>query len=339
MKKMSELYIGERKIENIIITAPLAGITDKVFRKILKEMGAGLCFTEMVCAKALLYQNKKTHAIMDISGEEDCCGIQLFGSDPAEMAEAAKMAAAQGTSVIDINMGCPVPKVVNNHEGADLLRDIPRALKIAEAVVTAVDIPVTVKLRKGFDGENAGLKLAAFLPETGVKAITVHGRDRAAFYSGKADWNAIKEVKGGSSIPVIGNGDIFTPQDALDMLTYTGCDGIMIARGMLGNPWLIRDIAAALAGKPLPPPPSANRRIAMAVRHLEDSCKLYGDWLGIRYMRKFLGWYLKGFRDAAKSRAKINSLTDKEEIKEFLWELAANDENCGHWDPAVIPEI
>ena len=184
-------------------------------------MGVGLCFTEMVSAKALIYQNKKTHAIMDIRGEEDVCGIQLFGPDPGEMALAAKMAEDRGAKVIDINMGCPVPKVVNNGEGAALLRDIPRALKIAEAVVNAVSVPVTVKLRRGFDKDRNGIALAKELPSVGVQALTMHGRDRTQYYSGKADWEAIADVKQAVSVPVIGNGDIFTHSDAVAMLRET----------------------------------------------------------------------------------------------------------------------
>lgn len=325
MMKICDLSIGAYRLKNRVLTAPLAGITDKVYRGILREMGAGFCFTEMVCAKALIYQNKKTHAIMDISGEESFCGIQLFGSDPEEMAEAARMAVQEGAPLIDINMGCPVPKVVNNQEGAGLLRDIPRALRITEAVAKAVDVPVTVKLRKGFAGEGAGLKLALSLPQAGAAALTLHGRDRVDYYSGQADWDCIKWLKEEVKVPVLGNGDIFTADDAVSMLNYTHCDGVMVARGMLGNPWLIRDIAAVLGGSPLPQPITAAERLAMAVRHLEGACDLYGDWLGIRNMRKFLGWYLKGFPKAAKDRAKINTLTDKNEIKEFLLKIGEDN--------------
>lgn len=338
MKISKTLQIGSWPVKNPVVTAPLAGITDKVFRGILAEMGAGLTFTEMVCAKALIYQNKKTHAIMDITGEDNC-GIQIFGADPQEMATAAKMAAANGAPVIDLNMGCPVPKVVNNREGSALLRDIPLALRITEAVAQAVDVPVTVKLRKGFAGEGAGLALAKLLPEAGAQAITVHGRDRTAYYSGKADWNAIKEIKENVKIPVIGNGDIFTPQDAVSMLEFTGCDGVMLARGILGNPWLVRDAVALLQGQAVPPSPTPAERAALAIRHLEESCELYGQWQGIRYMRKFLGWYIKGFRDAAKRRRQINTLTDKEEIKALLWEIGNRDAADSVWDMSVPPEV
>ena len=337
----TEWKIGTTHLNNRVIVAPLAGITDKVFRRILEEMGVGLCFTEMVSAKALIYQNKKTHAIMDIRGEEDVCGIQLFGPDPDEMALAAKMAEDRGAKVIDINMGCPVPKVVNNGEGAALLRDIPRALKIAEAVVNAVSVPVTVKLRRGFDKDRNGIALAKELPSVGVQALTMHGRDRTQYYSGKADWEAIADVKQAVSVPVIGNGDIFTHSDAIAMLRETGCDGVMLARGLLGNPWLVRETVACLQGMPVPPAPTIGQRIDLAIRHLEESCSLYGQWLGVRYMRKFLGWYIKGFRDAAKMRRQINTLTEMSEIKECLlsYVRSCEEHGEGQWDCSVPADL
>ncbi|MEG1496856.1 MAG: tRNA dihydrouridine synthase DusB [Clostridiales bacterium] len=340
MKKIvNKVNIKNVKIKNKVFIAPMAGITDKVFRKILMEMGAGFCFTEMVSAKALLYQNKKTHVIMDIQGEEDCCGIQLFGSNPQEMATAAKIAANNGTPIIDINMGCPVPKVVNNSEGSALLKNIPLAVQIAEAVVNAVDIPVTVKVRKGFNGENAGIALVKELEKVGVAAVTVHGRNRVDYYSGKADWDSIKTVKESLNIPVIGNGDIFTAQAAYDMLNKTGCDGIMLARGVLGNPWLVRETLAFLNDEPLPNPPTSQERVEMAIDHLDACCSLYGEWLGIRYMRKFLGWYIKGFANAAKMRKEINTLTNRDEIKNLLLAMGKADEISQEWNAAIPPLI
>lgn len=337
-----EWNIGAAVLKNPVIAAPLAGITDKVFRRILEDMGVGFCFTEMVSAKALIYQNKKTHAIMDIKGEEDVCGIQLFGPDPNEMAIAAKMAEDRGAKIIDINMGCPVPKVVNNGEGSALLKDMPRALKIAEAVVKAVKVPVTVKLRRGFDGEGNGIALAKELPSVGIQALTIHGRDRTQYYSGKADWEAIAEVKRSVKVPVIGNGDIFSPQDADAMMKETGCDGVMLARGILGNPWLVRDCVASLAGKQVPETPAIRQRIDLAIGHLEESCGLYGEWMGVRYMRKFLGWYIKGFRDAAKMRHRINGLTEMTEIKKALLKYADTCESSdsgGAWDASVPSDL
>lgn len=321
------IYSNDRKEHIPVLTAPMAGITDKVFRRILREMGASFCFTEMICAKALVYQNRKTFQLMDISGEEDFCGVQLFGADPCEMAEAARLAAAKGAKVIDINMGCPVPKVVNNGEGSALLKNIPLAGEIVAAAVKAVDVPVTVKLRRGFDGGEEGLELAKCAESAGAAAVTVHGRDRTQYYNGKADWEFIARVKAALTVPVIGNGDIFEAADALQMLKETGCDGVMIARGLLGNPWLIQNIQAVLKGE-TEIVPSVDQRVEIAIRQLHGSVELYGDWLGVRFMRKFLGWYVKGFRDAAVARNRLNQLTEVEAIEDFLWELAEkNQEN------------
>ncbi len=309
-----------------VIAAPMAGITDKVFRRILREMGASFCFTEMICAKALVHQNRKTFQLMDIKGEEEFCGVQLFGADPCEMAEAARRAAAQGAKIIDVNMGCPVPKVVNNDEGAALLKNIPLAGEIVAAMVKAVDVPVTVKLRRGFDGGEEGLKLAKCVESAGAAAVTVHGRDRAQYYNGKADWNFIAKVKAALTVPVIGNGDIFEAADALSMLRETGCDGVMVARGMLGNPWLLQNIKAMLRNKS-EILPSVDSRVDLALRQLRESVALYGPWLGVRFMRKFLGWYVKGFRDAAAARHRLNQLTEVAAIEDFLRELAEKNKD------------
>lgn len=325
--------------KNNVFVAPLAGITDKVFRSILHEMGVGFCYTEMVSAKALIYQNKKTHEIMNIKGEESYCGIQLFGPDPLEMAEAAKMAEAAGAPLIDINMGCPVPKVVSNGEGSALLLDNERALNIAEIMVKAVKVPVTAKLRKGFHGENGGILLAKSLEDVGIAAVTIHGRDRVEYYSGKADRSAIKTVKENGKIPVLGNGDIFSPEDAVSMLEETDCDGVMLARGVLGNPWLVQRTVALLKNEALPPIPTSEQRVDMAIYHLEECCKYYGEWMGIRSMRKFLNWYLKGFHGAAKTRAKINQQTNRGDIIVLLKNIAKENENVFISDHSVLPEI
>ena len=321
MKEINKLcYLNSREYPPVI-AAPMAGITDKVFRRILREMRASFCFTEMICAKALVHQNRKTFQLMDIKGEEDFCGVQLFGADPLEMAEAARWAAAQGAKIIDVNMGCPVPKVVNNGEGAALLKNIPLAGKIVAAMVKAVDVPVTVKLRRGFDDGKEGMELAKCVESAGAAAVTVHGRDRAQYYNGKADWDFIAKAKAALTVPVIGNGDIFEAADALSMLRETGCDGVMVARGMLGNPWLIQNINAALREEP-EIVPGVDRCVDLAMRQLRESVALYGPWLGVRFMRKFLGWYVKGFRDAAAARHRLNQLTEVAAIEDFLRELA-----------------
>lgn len=325
MKRTSDLCYLDGKEFPPVLAAPMAGITDKVYRRILSEMGVDYCFTEMVCAKALVYRNKKTMDLLDIRGEEAVCGVQLFGANPFEMAEAARYAAEHGAKVIDINMGCPVPKVVNNGEGSALLKNPVLAEKILRNVKEAVSVPVTVKLRRGFDGGMEGLELAKRMEDAGASAVTVHGRDRAQYYSGEADWNFIARVKKSLSVPVIGNGDIFTPEDALKMLRETGCDGVMVARGIEGNPWLIRDIRSAMRGKTAFPV-TASDRAEMAVRQLKECTDQYGEWLGIRFMRKFLGWYVRGFRDAAAARNALNGMTEVDEIEAYLWEWARKNE-------------
>lgn len=316
MKKTSELcYFSGDGFP--VIAAPMAGVTDKVYRRILMDMGIDYCFTEMVCAKALVYRNKKTQTLLDISGEEDRCGVQLFGANPGEMAEAARYAEAHGAKVIDVNMGCPVPKVVNNGEGSALLKNPRLAEEILLAMKKAVSVPITVKLRRGFDGGMEGFELAKRMEVAGASAVTVHGRDRAQYYSGEADWDFIAKVKTALTIPVIGNGDIFSAADALAMVDATGCDGVMIARGMEGNPWLVRNIKAALKGLPQQEP-TVEEVVDIAIAQLRESAKLYGEWMGIRFMRKFLGWYVRGRRDAAATRNALNRMTEISEIEAFL---------------------
>lgn len=314
-----------------VLAAPMAGITDKVFRALLVEQGAALCYTEMVSAKALLFQNKKTHAIMNIAGEEATCGVQLFGAEAAEVARAAQLAVAAGARLVDINMGCPMHKIVNNGEGAALLRDIPRALLLAEEVVKAVPVPVTVKLRKGFDEDENGLTLARQLPEVGVAAITLHGRSRSQFYGGQADWDCIRRLKDSVTVPVIGNGDIFRAADGPRMLEETGCDAIMVGRGMLGNPWLLRDLCDVLADRRPQAPVAAATRIETAIRHLQAACALYGETMGVRHMRKFLGWYIRGFPGAAAARHTINGLAKQSEVEAFLrrYLITCEEKNAG----------
>ena len=313
--------------ESPVLAAPMAGITEKIYRGILREAGADYCFTEMVCAKALLYENEKTFGILDIEGQEDFCGIQLFGADPLEMAKAAELACKAGAEVIDVNMGCPVPKIVNNHEGSALLKDIPLAVKIIKAMLSAVDVPVTVKLRKGFDGGNEGIELAKAVEQAGVSCITVHGRDRVDYYGGKSDTESIAAVKKAVKIPVIANGDIFTPQDAARVLRETGADGIMVARGIEGNPWLITDIKRSRAGETLTEP-TLEDKIRLNISQLEAYCQRYGEYTGIRLMRKFNGWYVRGFRGSAALRDKLNHLEKQDDIKccllDFLQEYSYN---------------
>ncbi|MGI6684318.1 MAG: tRNA dihydrouridine synthase DusB [Bacillota bacterium] len=316
------MNIGVVMLANPVITAPMAGITDKAFREILKSMGAGLVCTEMVSDKALTYANKNTLELLDIEGEGYPISVQIFGSEPDVMEEAAKIVENRGAHVIDINMGCPTPKIVRNGEGSALMRDLPLAGKIIDKVVRAVKVPVTVKMRKGWDENSVNaVELAKIAESMGASAITVHGRTREQFYTGKADWSIIREVKKSVQIPVIGNGDIWTERDAEEMMKFTGCDGVMIARGMLGNPWLIRNTVEMFQGKEEFSSPGLRDKITIARKHLHRVIELKGEVKGVRQMRKHLAWYIRGIRDAARVRTEINKLTCEEDIDRLLVSL------------------
>lgn len=317
------MQIGTIRLENPVICAPMAGITDKAFREILKEMGAGLVFTEMVSDKSLVYLNKHAYEIIDIKDELRPIAVQIFGSEPDFMARAAQIVENAGADILDINMGCPTPKIVKNGEGAAMLLDLNNTRRILRAVKQAVKIPVTVKTRKGWDDKNppTAVALAKIAEEEGASAITIHGRTREQFYSGKADWAIIKAVKEEVKIPVIGNGDIFSPQDAQNMMRETGCDAIMIARGMLGNPWLIERTVKYLDEGILLPEPTVQERIVLAISHLKRVCALKGEEIGVKEMRKHLAWYLKGMRGAARLRDELNRLTAASEVERVLREI------------------
>ncbi|MGI6065058.1 MAG: tRNA dihydrouridine synthase DusB [Bacillota bacterium] len=313
------MEIDKIKLETPVITAPMAGITDKAFREILKSMGAAMVCTEMVSDKALIYSNKNTLELLDIEGEEYPVCVQLFGSEPDVMAKAAKIIYSKGAHMIDINMGCPAPKIVRNGEGSALMRNPELAQEIVGAVVRAVPIPVTVKIRKGWDANSVNaVEVARLAEEAGAAAITVHGRTRDQFYTGQADWGIIAEVKKSVTIPVIGNGDIWSPEDGRRMMVETGCDGVMIARGMLGNPWLIKRTVEVLTNSVVSKIPTLEERLTMAERHLDRVVELKGETIGVRQMRKHLAWYIKGLGDAARIRTEINRLTQKREINELF---------------------
>ncbi|WP_148136403.1 tRNA dihydrouridine synthase DusB [Candidatus Formimonas warabiya] len=319
------MNIGHVILTNPVITAPMAGITDKAFREILKSMGAGLVCTEMISDKALTYANKNTLELLDIEGEECPVCVQIFGSEPHVMSEAAKIAENKGAHLIDINMGCPAPKIVRNGEGCALMRTPNLAGEIVKAVVNAVKVPVTVKMRKGWDGDSVNaVQLAQIVQDNGAAAVTVHGRTRDQFYSGKADWHMIAEVKRVLRIPVVGNGDIWTPEDAVRMMELTGCDGVMLARGMLGNPWLVKKTREMLQGAPLSEIPDLGEKIRVARVHLSRVVELKGETKGVRQMRKHLAWYIKGLREAARVRAEINTLARHEEIDRLLESLLSS---------------
>ena len=316
---MKPLRIGNVEIEKPLLLAPMAGVTDLPFRLLCKEQGAGLVCTEMVSAKAILYKNKNTGLLMAIDERERPAALQLFGCEPETMAEAARQIQERNFDILDVNMGCPVPKVVNNGEGSALMKDPRLAGDIVRALVKAVKKPVTVKIRKGFDEEHVNaVEMARILEDAGAAAIVVHGRTREQFYSGKADWEIIRRVKEAVSIPVIGNGDVDSPEKAAAMFRETGCDGVMIARGAQGNPWIFSRTLRYLEEGVLLPPPDRQAVKEMIFRHMEMLIVAKGAYTGIREMRKHVAWYTAGFPHSAKLRGKINTVESPEELREAL---------------------
>ena len=328
---MNRLTIGNVVLDSPIVLAPMAGVTDLAFRRLCREQGCGLVVTEMVSAKAIYYHNKNTYQLMEVDPEERPISLQLFGSEPDLMAQIAHQAEAGPFDIIDVNMGCPVPKVVNNGEGSALMRDPKRAGEILRAMVKAVEKPVTVKFRKGFtlDEVNA-VEFAKRAEDAGVAAVAVHGRTRSQFYSGEADWDIIRQVKEAVSIPVIGNGDIFSKEDAKNMIEQTGCDGIMVGRGARGNPWLFREIRAYLEDGTETAPPTLEERIQMILRHAADLAEQKGEPVAMREMRKQVAWYTAGLPHSSALRGKVNEVTTLKGLELLMEGLAEKSEKSCH---------
>lgn len=311
--------IGEIQMENPFVLAPMAGVTDLPFRKLCKEQGAGLICTEMVSAKAISFHNKNTEALMEMDPSEHPVSLQLFGSEPELMAEVAKSIEERPFEILDINMGCPVPKVVNNGEGSALLKDPKLIGKIIKAVSGAIRKPVTAKMRIGFEGYPVDpVEIAKIMEDSGAAAIAVHGRTRQQYYSGHADWDTIRKIKEAVRIPVIGNGDVDSPEKAEALLKETGCDAVMIGRAVRGNPWIFRELNHYfLTGEKLPRP-SAEEIREMILRHARMQIEIKGEFTGIREMRKHVAWYTAGMRHSAGLRRESNLIADYQALEELL---------------------
>ena len=316
------LKIGDVSLKNNLILAPMAGVTDLPFRLLCKEQGAGLLCMEMVSAKGIMYNNKNTKFLLTIYERERPVSLQLFGSDADIISEQAKRIEELPFDILDINMGCPVPKIVNNGDGSALMKNPLLAGEIIEKTARAIQKPVTVKIRKGFDEEHINaVEMAHIAQESGAAAIAVHGRTREQYYSGKADWEIIRKVKEAVKIPVIGNGDVWTPQDAIDMRKQTGCDGVMIGRGAQGNPWIFKQILHYEQTGELLEKPSPQEVTEMILRHAKMQMEFKGEYTGMREIRKHAAWYTAGYKNSAKLRGKINETETYEELKELLSHL------------------
>lgn len=311
--------IGTIEIQDKLILAPMAGVTDLPFRLLCKEAGCDILYTEMVSAKAMYYKNKNTIPLLALDDREHPIGLQLFGSEPELMADMARQIEALGFDFIDINMGCPVPKVFNNGEGSALMKDPKLAGQIVAAIHRAVKIPVTVKIRKGIDEDHVNAaEMAKELEENGAAAIAIHGRTRTQYYAGHADWDIIRQVKEAVTIPVIGNGDILTAEDVLRMKRETGCDAFMIGRGAKGNPWIFSQVKQALAGETIPGKPPVDEVVSMILRHLDMMIAFKGEYTGVHEMRKHVSWYTTGYPNSTRIRGLVNEIETREELEIVL---------------------
>lgn len=318
---MSEVRIGSVTLENQVFLAPMAGVCDLPFRLLCRQMGAALVCSEMVSAKAIYYKNKNTESLLEIHEEEKPVSLQLFGSEPELMAEMARKIEERPFAILDINMGCPVPKVVNNGEGSALMKNPVLAGRIISAVARAVKKPVTVKIRKGFDDDSVNaVELARVAQESGAAAVAVHGRTRQQFYSGQADWDIIAQVKDAVHIPVIGNGDVTGPETAAAMLKQTGCDAVLIGRAARGNPWIFKRCVHYLETGELLGEPTAQEMKEMLLRHARMLVRFKGEYTAVREMRKHMSWYTAGYPHSAKLRGRINEMETLEELCSIMGE-------------------
>ena len=313
------LKIGSVTLPNNLILAPMAGVTDLPFRLLCKEQGAGLLCMEMVSAKAILYKNRNTESLLEIDPRENPVSLQLFGSDPEIISTIAHQIEERPFDILDLNMGCPVPKIVNNGEGSALMKNPKLAGEIIRRTVRAIDKPVTVKIRKGFDDEHINaVEMAKIAEDAGAAAVAVHGRTREQFYSGRADWDSIRQVKEAVSIPVIGNGDLLTAEDVIAMEEQTGCDGFMIARGAQGNPWIFRQILHYFETGEHLAKPTLEEVTQMILRHARMMLEFKGEYIGIREIRKHAAWYTAGYPNSARLRVAINNVESFEALEELL---------------------
>ena len=319
---MNRLQIGEVRLDNSVILAPMAGVSDLPFRLLCKEQGAGMVCPEMISAKAILYGNKNTEELMRIHPQEGPGSLQLFGSDPEIVGEMARRIEDRPFAVLDLNMGCPVPKVVNNGEGSALMKDPVLAGRIIEAAAQAIKKPVTVKIRKGFDDAHVNaVEIARIAQESGAAAVAVHGRTREQYYSGTADWDVIARVKDAVRIPVLGNGDVTDGESARRMMEQTGCDGVLVGRAARGNPWIFAEITAVLEGRQAPPGPDRQELYGMILRHARLLSEYKGEYTAVREMRKHVAWYSAGLPPAAGLRRKVNEMETLEQLTAGMKDL------------------